>query len=96
MLKHPRRYDDPWTYDNEEYIRRPHASKAKQKPVLVYDAKLLTMTDYVSFNEAARSLSVDAAQICQSARNAWYIGKRFICGYSIQQLFDNMEKHGLT
>lgn len=94
ILKHPPFYDDPWRDRKPEIPTR--RANPKRKPVLVYDTRLLTTTDYPSFHTAAIALSVDAAQVSQSARNAWYIGKRFICGYTIQQLFDNMKKHGLT
>ena len=94
ILKHPPFYDDPWRDRTPDIVKQ--RASPQRKPVLVYDSKLLTTTDYASFHEAAFSLSVDAAQVSQSARNSWYIGKRYICGYTIQQLFDNMKKHGLT
>ena len=106
ILKHPARFDNPWDYDYDNYHEaqnrrqaitgKSHASVARRKPVLMYDSQTLKMTDYVSYAEAARDISADPGQILQAVRNGWYVGKRYICGYTIQQLFDNMAKHGLT
>ena len=98
ITKHPPGYDDPWRYTTKEKgeIRLPNYI-LKRKQVLIYDCQTLQITDYVSMREASRVCNIKRpTQLRESSKSGSKVYGRYIAGMTIQELFNNMAKHGLT
>jgi hypothetical protein len=91
-MKHGAHYDDPFISTTIQYPTRP----PKLKPILMYDMNTLQITDYQSAFVAADAINGDAANIRRSANRKYIVNGRWVFGYTIAALFDNMEQNGLT
>jgi hypothetical protein len=94
ILKHPARYDNPWDYDYDIYQDRK--SRRISKPVLLYDCMTLKITDHPGGRAIDEMLGMAASLTSKAIKSGHKIKGRYIAGFDIQQLFDNMKKHGLT
>jgi hypothetical protein len=92
ICKHGPHYDNPFF----EMTRTEPARSHKLKSVLMYDMKTLEIIDYKSAFLAAEAISADAANIRRSANRKYVVNGRWLFGFTIQGLFDNMKANGLT
>jgi hypothetical protein len=92
ICKHGAHYDDPFISTTIQYKTKPPLLK----PILMYDTKTLQITDYKSAFIAAEAINADAANIRRSANRKYIVNGRWIFGFTIQGLFDNMKANGLT
>jgi hypothetical protein len=98
ILKHPPYYDDPWRYATKEKdtVRLPNYI-LKRKEVLVYDCHTFQITDHPSIRAASQFCGIKRpTHLRESVKRGAKIIGRYLAGMTIQELFDNMAKHGLT
>jgi hypothetical protein len=95
ILKHGPNYDDPWLKLRYEYSDGDISSRVVLKPMLVYDIKTATVHKFPSLNETSRQLGCSNGQVGNSARAGWCINKRYLIGYTKEQLGQNMARKGI-
>jgi len=92
IMKHGAHYDDPFISTTSHRPPKP----SRLKPILMYDMKTLKTSDYQSAFIAADAINADAANIRRSANRKYIVNGRWLFGFTIQGLFDNMKANGLT